>query len=384
MQVLKKIVNVDGFRGSVEKILLRQNSNSLVFIDTNFLTWIYRINKPSFNELKRFLYRLIQDKKLIIPNWVVHEYNSLLSKNSEDVFSPFKRRLKIAEREIDFLQETSRMILDDQFSMKKGYPNKRAFLSELETEIKSVRKKIGYLRENNEFKDESRGEFIEEIVKLAPGKANVKEIIKYLDHVPLRFKLRIPPGFEDEGKPENKYGDMIIWEEILANIKIYDVSEILFLSRDVKKDWVYTPPKIILNEKIIGNNQSVTYNVPQPWLEYEIKQLKPEAQFFIADMHMLLDVLYSPEHNFYNFEEFKHLAKTINLELKNSETNKVIEWLVSREEEMNHLRKTVCYWVTSPGEVEIDDLKKWGEANIDDRIDFAQVNWNEVYLQLFI
>jgi hypothetical protein len=154
---------------------------------------------------------------LIIPNWVVHEYNNLLGKNSEEVFSPFKKRLRIAEKEIDYLLQTSRMVVDDVFAKKKGFKSKREFITSMEADLKAVHQKIGHLKEYNEFKDEGRSKFIEEIV----GEANMTFILNNLDQMPVHFNLRIPPGHEDQGNLENKYGDMIIWQEILQNTKAY-------------------------------------------------------------------------------------------------------------------------------------------------------------------
>lgn len=61
-----------------------------------------------------------------------------------------------------------------------------------------------------------------------------------------RFADKIPPGYKDNDKQkENKYGDYIIWEEIIA-LSIKEKKNILLISDDVKEDWM----EIIEGKKI--------------------------------------------------------------------------------------------------------------------------------------
>lgn len=58
-----------------------------------------------------------------------------------------------------------------------------------------------------------------------------------------RIEHRLPPGFRDDGKPENRLGDLIILYEILEKSAAVagDFPRVLFISRDEKSDWVYAP-----------------------------------------------------------------------------------------------------------------------------------------------
>lgn len=52
-----------------------------------------------------------------------------------------------------------------------------------------------------------------------------------------RYSGKIPPGWKDASKGDNRYGDLINWKEILRFAKESGKS-IIYVSNDVKEDWV--------------------------------------------------------------------------------------------------------------------------------------------------
>ncbi|MEX1268735.1 MAG: PIN-like domain-containing protein [Balneolaceae bacterium] len=71
------------------------------------------------------------------------------------------------------------------------------------------------------------------------GKKNSEEELEELyKQAETRYKKEIPPGFSDSEKDGNKkYGDFIIWKEILDFAKKDSVKSIIFVTNDSKKDW---------------------------------------------------------------------------------------------------------------------------------------------------
>lgn len=62
-----------------------------------------------------------------------------------------------------------------------------------------------------------------------------------------RFEQRIPPGYMDDSKTSNKYGDIIAWFQILDFAK-GSTRPIICVTHDRKEDWFYTDH----SGKIIG------------------------------------------------------------------------------------------------------------------------------------
>lgn len=51
-----------------------------------------------------------------------------------------------------------------------------------------------------------------------------------------RFANKIPPGYRDNKKSTNKYGDLFVWKEIINYSKSKEV-DIIFVTHDQKEDW---------------------------------------------------------------------------------------------------------------------------------------------------
>lgn len=51
-----------------------------------------------------------------------------------------------------------------------------------------------------------------------------------------RYADKMPPGYKDNKKLENKYGDLLVWKEMLGYAKKQGV-DIIFVTHDQKEDW---------------------------------------------------------------------------------------------------------------------------------------------------
>ena len=61
-----------------------------------------------------------------------------------------------------------------------------------------------------------------------------------------RYAGKIPPGYKDSKKVENRFGDLLVWKEIIGYAKSKKV-DIIFVTHDQKEDWWN-----IINVKTIG------------------------------------------------------------------------------------------------------------------------------------
>lgn len=51
-----------------------------------------------------------------------------------------------------------------------------------------------------------------------------------------RYASKMPPGYKDSKKTENKFGDLLVWKEIIEYAKSKKV-DIIFVTHDQKEDW---------------------------------------------------------------------------------------------------------------------------------------------------
>lgn len=384
MKVISQASDVDQYYNNLADIIIERNPGSeLVFIDTNILIWTLRLDQDSFLELTKWFNLLISCNSLVIPIWVIQEYNSLISTNSELVFSPYKKRLKELENNLKFLTDTARLVIDNQTSKKNGYINKKDFIDQMMNEVNSLGSKIKILTEKSNFKIEDRQKYIERLINKGKSDTKLDELMANISDFEFRFRNLIPPGFEDSNKTSNKYGDVLIWKDILLTSKRRSSTKALFLSLDLKKDWVFNPNKILVDDKEVHNNGSKKHFELHPWLNKEYFDYT-SGQIFISDIKTLTEILYSTKFNFSNFSNYKNLAKSIDIQLNKDETEKTIEWLVVNGHKLHLLASTICKWERDPGEVDLDELKEWCKNNIQTSIDWNHVDWAEVFAQLFI
>lgn len=129
----------------------------------------------------------------------------------------------------------------------------------------------------------------EEITKLFENKVgdnyNEEKLTELYDMAERRFNNAIPPGYKDDNKnDEKKYGDFIIWQQIIE--KAIEVKmPIIFITDDKKEDWwwkvsgktVGPRPEMIKEFFLETNNQFYMYQVDQ-FIKYASKYLKSDVE----------------------------------------------------------------------------------------------------------
>jgi len=148
------------------------------------------------------------------------------------------------------------MLLRSFFDNKRSYPflsdslNKRTtkLTEELETFLQDQKEDLLKIIFEESVKDEIC-DFFEG--KVGDGFTD-EQLKSYYKEAEDRYKSNIPPGFKDSEKNGNsKYGDYIIWCEIMSKAS-NDNKDILFITDDVKCDWY-----IEINGKRIGPHPSL-------------------------------------------------------------------------------------------------------------------------------
>src|SRR5262245_15861830 len=103
----------------------------LFFVDTNVIAWTFRLNLRARREIMQWFYRLVQDERLMIPAWVVHEYNHHLEKQDGDFFHSAKAVSKRLEAALTELEATARLSVDDEIAGELGCESRLAALDRL-------------------------------------------------------------------------------------------------------------------------------------------------------------------------------------------------------------------------------------------------------------
>jgi predicted nucleic acid-binding protein len=380
-------LNLFDLSGLTSDSPLPKESSSLVFLDTNILLWLYRINNDARAEVLYLLNAIKQEQRLCIPSWVVHEYNYHVAKRDDSSFFPFKKSAKEIESRLKLVEQHSKLIIDDDYLKGSKYHGKNNFLDELEETANKLRSLLKALTSSRNKNLDDIQVQIEELMTGCVLESNINELmVKSSDLANLRARNRVPPGFLDEGKPENEHGDYIIWQEVVLICKKEQRSALL-ITNDRKPDWVYTP-RILLDQsgkrKPNDGSADVKIDLPLPFLESEFESLVAgNHKFMLSNIEFLSHLCSSATFNPKEFDKYENLAKAVSVETKHDDTYLVISWFLNNNEKLHNAIKTVAYWEYSPSQIDDVALSEFIKNNIPN-IDINKVDIGEVICELFI
>ena len=254
----------------------------LVYLDTSTLTWTLRINTLAREQFVGWC-RALGDR-IRIPVWAAHELRQHLIENT--VLKDIRQRSSDCERKLDDFICLAAEHSDDDLARSVGAPSSDILIEKVKNIREQVRKFSTAVRNNNPTSaNEKIIEFVNEFVL----DSDLSEIFKELSTVgKFRYSHRVPPGFQDRSKSENKYGDLVIWEEILRNSISEDISDeeyaCIFVSQDQKSDWISLSPLVEVGNRRKKDKKEQPKDVPlvHPLLQHEYKKRGGAGSVFVV------------------------------------------------------------------------------------------------------
>ncbi|WP_426808043.1 PIN domain-containing protein [Pseudomonas sp. WOUb67] len=223
---------------------------AMFVFDTNALLNLYRYRERTREELLEAL------EKLSDRIWIPHHVALEFQRNRLTVIAAQGRRFSEIRKVIDKaksdltnsinnLQLKKRHTLIDPEPLIIGFETLTAdFLQELDT----LQQNQQTLNTPDPIKNR-----VEEIFdgRVGPAFSSQDELERHNKAADLRYKSKIPPGYMDKEKDRNepddffhngliykkKYGDYILWSQILAYSAERKPQKLIFITDDAKEDW---------------------------------------------------------------------------------------------------------------------------------------------------
>lgn len=210
-------------------------NDCLVVFDSSALLDIFRLPE-SFSEQ---IFNVIQTykKQVRIPYHVSNEF--------------LKDIHKVLLSQIRQIEGTEKKLSEfcDVLSIKRSYPH----ISE------SINKKLMRLRSDilKDFKNQKEylktqllfGDYQNRVSELLDGCVLKPFTTEEINDIEIegdeRYKNHISPGWKDASKDDNRYGDLIIWKEILRLAR-NEKKSVLFVTNDQKEDWIINEMGMII------------------------------------------------------------------------------------------------------------------------------------------
>lgn len=252
------------------------HDDALVYLDASLLIHCYEVGSSARDELLAALDGL--GERVIIPLWAARE----TWKRSFDPDlgrTPLKSPASKLDNQLKTFVSTTRGFVDEDMFGQSGVMTRADYLTRLEA-AKVELLELTKLASKHERKPVETSKRLIPFINDRILQSDLKAIlIRVSAEGETRFTHKVPPGWldgggpgtdgETKGKKENRYGDLIIWMEILAHIQAKQPKHLVLITRDVKKDWVYTPQTLL--DAAGRPVQNLTVTLPDPLLIYEAK-----------------------------------------------------------------------------------------------------------------
>ena len=332
--------------------------NALFIFDTNVLLNLYRYQSSTRDELLQVIERI--EDRVWIPYHVGLEFQrnrlkviSNQHKRFSEVKDIVKNSISGMKNEFNSLQLKKRhshinpdQLIENLEKIQSKFFEDLAILEKESISINSedvIRDRIDNLFQAN--------------IGVPPN--NQKEIDDLFSEGEARYESNIPPGYKDSSKDENhpdeftysgltykrKYGDLIIWKQIIAHASASSLKNIIFITDDGKADWwwkvksnglktIGVRPELkdeILREAEVDNfhvyntesflnyaKQQLNAKVTEKTIE-EVKEISDEMQERVIRSRMFRQMGHSAEkavyewlsHNFSHLEHNRHSGPDI-------------------------------------------------------------------------
>jgi predicted nucleic acid-binding protein len=271
------------------------DSHTLVFLDTNILAYLYKLHAAARKEFFTWSDGLLSNGRLVIPAWSASEYLSQVTGKTLESYAPKTKPAQV-KNSVDALWETASLFVDDELLAKVGIKEDRAtYLTGFRTAIDTLEH---YLRAfSHQFDPGVIHQQVVDHLSKAILNSDLGDLCsRAAAEGASRFEHRLPPGFRDDAKGENRLGDLIIWMEILAKAKesARQYKQVLFITNDEKSDWVYAPKMrreiVASTRKSIGNSDP-QIKLADPRLVSEFVQKTECQSFAICNLPTLVEGL---------------------------------------------------------------------------------------------
>lgn len=230
--------------------------------DANFLLNLYRYSNDTRKQVLHILTR-IQDRTFVTHQAATEFFNNRLGVigEQEKSYESMQKTLNDVRQEFENVRRHPFLPAD---LLKKC----TELFKEIDDNLKSSAKDFNKLISNDHILEEISA-ILDKKVEQPFKQERLQEIYKEGE---IRYKSQIPPGYEDDKKPiPDKYGDLVIWNQILQNVEA-GKKNIIFVTDDTKEDWW-----LIFNGQTIG---------PRPELVSEIQSRGVKFLMYTGDRFM--------------------------------------------------------------------------------------------------
>jgi hypothetical protein len=270
-----------------------------VFVfDTNVLLNLYRYRVRTRNELLDVLHEI--SDRIWIPYQVALEFQrNRLSVIAEQVKRFNEVRNSVNRAKENLTNDLAKFKLQERHSLINTEPLIKGFdkeISKFFDGLSIIEKDQQTIFDEDELKARLENLFNHRVGRNFSNQSDLDVVQKSGEQ---RYKYKIPPGYEDDLKDskepdeffhsgliyKRKYGDLILWKQILSYCRESEKKSLIFITDDAKSDWwriveqdgpkiIGPRPELIDEARNEGGIQNFLMYRPDRFLEYAKSELE--------------------------------------------------------------------------------------------------------------
>ena len=258
--------------------------HTAIYTDTSFVMWL---TKGGVDSRQQFIdWAAALDRRIHVPVWTYHEYYRHHSRDTlrNDLAAEAKKLRDAAKRYADMAQTYA----DDP--LKPGF-SADGFQRELEA-LQGRIKEITETAERWDY-DVAARQLTKWMAERLCRSQVVFDLMDRIGHVgDSRYTQDVPPGYMDRIKADmpdkgsNKYGDLILWHEVLAHVSSTAAKSVVMLTRDRKPDWFARSKEPALQEDLKRMSRRQRWDPvpsPHPTLLIELRERTQAKELVLLD-----------------------------------------------------------------------------------------------------
>lgn len=226
--------------------------DSYIIMDTNILLNFYRYSKETTEKLINILEK--NKDRLYLHELVLKEF----FKNKDTIIKSHCDIKRNIEKSLNKIQDIFNKEIKNYKHMQVRKKELEKIMGTFESSMKEEidRYSTDDFKENDYVLDHILDLFNDRMIDDFNEETRKKEIKTAQD----RYKNKIPPGYKDENKDENRmYNDYFIWKQTM-DFAEKNKKNIIFITEDKKEDWIEStnkPRLELLNEFYRKTNQKI-------------------------------------------------------------------------------------------------------------------------------
>jgi hypothetical protein len=318
--------------------------DALVVIDTNVLLNLYRLPTLARDEVIGLL-EILKDRI-----WIPHQVGLEFQRGRLNVIA---KERKVTEEALSAAQSVVGQVKNKVEGLqidKRGLGiESKPLLDELENSNQKLIDAITAIHNSqlDVSSDDVVRQKLDELLegRVGKGPTTQDELNALVSDGDERFSNKIPPGFADLDKDKNpndssfiydhikyqrKFGDLILWKQLLEHVKETKTKKVLFITADRKEDWWWREhgktigphPELILEIKRVGGVELFWMYSSVQFVEHANKYSKAKVSTeSVAEIEQVaqshIDHFF-PQHHYNKLGEAMAVELTRSLESKSN------------------------------------------------------------------